>query len=59
MGAGQRSSLDDLPAVANGTTENHTEDHPNDLLKRTETILSETITCVPVCFHPLPDPHSP
>lgn len=27
----QESSLNDLPAVANGTAEHHTEDHPNDL----------------------------
>lgn len=32
-GTNEGSSLDDLPAVANGTTEHHTEDHPNDLLK--------------------------
>lgn len=32
-GRGQGSSLDDLPGVANGTTEHHTEDHPNDLLR--------------------------
>lgn len=30
---GQGSSLDDLSAVANSTTEHHTEDHPNDLLR--------------------------
>lgn len=26
---GQGSSLEDLPAVSYGTTEHHTEDHPN------------------------------
>lgn len=29
----QESILNDLPAVANGTAEHHTEDHPNDLLR--------------------------
>ncbi len=36
-GGGDRikgSSLYDLSAVPNGTTEHHAEDHPDDLLKR-------------------------
>lgn len=32
-GEGRGSSLDDLPAVSDSTTEHHTEDHPNDLLR--------------------------
>lgn len=48
----QVSSLDDLSAVANGTTEHHTEDHPNDLL-RGKQIFNKVIcthnVCVFVC----------
>lgn len=38
-GRGQGSRLNDLSAVANGTTEHHTEDHPNDLLRRKNRLL--------------------
>lgn len=31
---GEGQMLDDLPAVPNSTAEHHTEDHPDDLLKR-------------------------
>lgn len=36
-GGGRGSSLDDLPAVSDSTTEHHTEDHPNDLLRGKQT----------------------
>lgn len=48
-------SLDDLPAVAYGTTQHHTEDHPNDLLRgkqifnKKNLFHSQKSVCLPLC----------
>lgn len=45
-------SLDDLPAVAYGTTEHHTEDHPNDLLRGKQTFNKNSFPLIKKCvFH--------